>query len=155
MYLRGVYLSYEPSGSVFCILRCRSCGFIQGASYPIRASTCKRCSKKLDIIKNPPIEKFRSLKEMQANLISIKWNDENTPLNKMLEKDLERRPNNKNTLRETIIEKIGIHGIEKKVLIRELSIHDYEVNDIDLTIIELKLSGIIYSPSYEFYRIVK
>jgi hypothetical protein len=154
MYLRGVYLSCEPFGSVFCILKCRSCGFIQGASYPIRASTCKRCGKKLNLLKNPPIGKFRSLKEMQANLISIEWNDENALPNNFLVKERESKLNNKNTLREMIVEKIGAHGIEIKVLIKELKIHDYEEKDIDLTIHELKLSGMIYCPSYGFYRIV-
>ncbi|MGA1848365.1 MAG: hypothetical protein ACMUHB_03405 [Thermoplasmatota archaeon] len=142
---------------MYCIVRCPKCLYIQGTTYPIKTTRCRRCSKSIDLEKIGPLGIFEDHDSMQRHLIEMKWGRE-APVEELKE-TLENatRPQTgspqrgRDKLRRSILDRAqDIISVEE--LVRVLSSEGYEREDIEACVEELIQGGMLYSPRYGLIR---
>jgi hypothetical protein len=132
-------------------VRCPKCLNIQGSTYPIKTTRCRRCSKNIDLEKIRPIGIYDDHCTMQEHLMQMKW-DRKIPLEELREsmEELGRpltvsSPKGRDRLRRAILD--GIEGtVSVEDLVASFLSIGYTREEVESCIEELIRQGLLYSP---------
>jgi hypothetical protein len=61
---------------MFSVVRCPRCGNIQGAEHPVKTTRCRRCGKRINILKTGVLGIFEDAGDMRDYLTRLKWKGE-------------------------------------------------------------------------------
>jgi hypothetical protein len=138
--------------SVYCIIKCPFCTNVQGGQFPVKKTICKLCSKTINLDKVGTMGTYQDLKEMQAVLISMKWEGEDPiihngihPNNKMDHFNVSTK--GRDALRRSLLKAIEEES-SRDVVIQRMVCLGYEIDNIENVIEELMINGLIISPIY-------
>ena len=138
---------------MYCIIKCPFCSNIQGGQYPVKKTRCHICSKTLHLDRMPPLGVYEDIKEMQAVLISMKWEGEGSPARsgddkaKVRKPTIDNRTKSRDRLRRALLSIIEEENSRDKVLQRAISM-GFSPEDIEATLDELISKGLVISPTF-------
>jgi len=145
---------------VYCIVRCPYCKNLQGGQYPVKMTKCQVCSKRISLEKVGLIGVYDDLKEMQGNLMVMKWSGENEDdlkgIIKVADTPIERKKTSggRDGIRKMILEKLET-DLPREVLIKDMVKEGNDMELVENVLDELIEMGLIHYPRYSLLRKVR
>ena len=156
---RIFFINEVLRGSVYCALRCPKCGFVQGARYPLKRSSCKRCARMINIQKTGVLGIFEDEGTFRSYIRDRKWEGDESEaleLSFFIQKEEKKKEAaiSKDRLRKIIIDILedgteNLDGIMEKLSEREID-KDRIIDAIE----DLIRAGEVYNPRADRYSLV-
>jgi len=138
-------------------VKCPFCKNLQGGQYPVRSTKCQVCSKRIDLAKTGLIGTYEDLKEMQGNLMAMKWGGEGENDLKEVITAADANPEMKKPLRgrdgirKGILEKLET-DLPRDVLVEDMVNEGNEKELVEEVLEELIEMGLVHYPRYSLLR---
>ena len=145
---------------MFSVVRCPSCGNIQGTAYPIKTTSCQKCGKNIILKKDGILGTFEDQEGMRAFIREIKWKgggDLASEVSTFITNDLETIKPNKTSrasMRKNILDIITNSEISLQDLLIETRTRGFDDDCVESIIADLHVSGLIFYPRLNVLKIV-
>ncbi|MGA1820507.1 MAG: hypothetical protein ACMUHU_05805 [Thermoplasmatota archaeon] len=142
---------------MYCIVKCPFCKNLQGGRYPVKVTKCKVCSKRIDLEKTGLIGTYEELKEMQGNLMAMKWKGEDEDdLVDVIAKseptaEAKKTSKGRDGIRRAILEKLETDH-PRDLLVKELASEGNDIELVEIVLEELIENGLVHYPRYALLR---
>lgn len=145
---------------MFCVIRCPSCGNVQGSSYPIKTSGCQHCGKRINIEKIGIIGSFEDQEKMREFIREIKWKGGEDLASEvsdfMTNEPKGNRPKtrSKTAVRSEMINIISEGEISINDLLNRMREKGFEEDLTESILTDLHKAGTIYHPKLNTVKMV-
>jgi len=142
---------------VYCIVKCPFCKNLQGGQYPVKITKCQVCSKRIDLQRTGLIGTYDDLKEMQGNLMAMKWGGEGeNELKEVIgstdtKVDIKRPFRGRDGIRSSILEKLET-DLPREILMDLMISEGNDRGLIEEVLEELIEQGLVHYPKYSLLR---